>query len=110
MQTGPGRRGFLPADSNSVSSRPRIPAALSGGRAGSQLSTFFGRKYDSPERLRRSLDPGAPGAARAILRRVAGAAAVNGRFRGAARRFRPRSRIEGGQARRIVVPHTEETR
>jgi hypothetical protein len=57
MQTGPERRGFLPADSNSVASRPRIPAALSGGRAGSQLSTYFGRKYDSPDRLRRSLDP-----------------------------------------------------
>ncbi len=57
MQTGPERRGFVPADSHSVSSRPRIPAALSGGRAGSQLSTFFGRKYDSPDRLRRSLDP-----------------------------------------------------
>jgi hypothetical protein len=57
MQTGAERRGFLPADSNSVSSRPRISAALSGGRAGSQLSTFFGRKYDSPDRLRRSLDP-----------------------------------------------------
>lgn len=57
MQTGPERRSFLPADSNSVSSRPRLPAALSGGRAGSQLSTFFGRKYDTPDRLRRSLDP-----------------------------------------------------
>ena len=56
MQTGREHRGFLPADSNSVSSRPRIPAALSGGRAGSLLSTFFGRKYDSPDALRRSLD------------------------------------------------------
>jgi hypothetical protein len=57
MQTGPERRGFLPADSHSVSSRPRIAAALSGGRPGSQLSSFFGRKYGTPDELRRSLDP-----------------------------------------------------
>jgi hypothetical protein len=57
LQTGRERRGFVPADSNSVSSRPRIPATLSGGRPGSLLSTFFGRKYDSPDALRRSLDP-----------------------------------------------------
>ncbi len=57
MQTGPERRGFLPTDSNSVSSRPRIPSALSGGRPGSLLSTFFGRKYETPDSLRRTLEP-----------------------------------------------------
>ena len=103
MQTGREHRGFLPADSNSVSSRPRIPAALSGGRAGSLLSTFFGRKYDSPDACD-AASSRPPAAARAVLRPVAIAAALNELLA-----CWLRSRIEGGQARRIVVPRAEET-
>ena len=56
VQTGRGLRGFLPADSMATSLRPKLPAASTGGREASQLSSFYGRKYPSADRLRGTLD------------------------------------------------------
>lgn len=55
--TGRARSGFQPADSHTVSARPTLPAALAGGRDGLLVSSYFGRKYASADRLRRTLDP-----------------------------------------------------
>jgi hypothetical protein len=57
MGSGPNRRGFVPADSTSTSLRPQLPLGLGGGRGGSLVSSFVGRKFETPEALRRALDP-----------------------------------------------------
>lgn len=57
MQTGRGRSGFLPMDSFSTSMRPQIPAQLALGRKGPLVSSYFGRKYPTPDALRRTLTP-----------------------------------------------------
>ena len=55
MQAGRARGGFLPMDSYSMSMRPQIPAQLALGRSGPLVSSFFGRKYPTPDALRRTL-------------------------------------------------------
>lgn len=55
MQAGRARSGFLPMDSYSMSMRPQIPAQLALGRSGPLVSSFFGRKYPTPDALRRTL-------------------------------------------------------
>ncbi len=57
MPTGRERGGFLPMDSYSVSMRPQMPAQLALGRSGPLVSSFFGRKYATPDTLRRALTP-----------------------------------------------------
>lgn len=57
MQTGRERGGFLPMDSFSNSMRPQIPAPLALGRKGPLVSSFYGRKYATPDALRRTLTP-----------------------------------------------------
>lgn len=57
MGRGATRRGFVPADSMSTSLRPQLPVSLGGGRGGSLVSSFVGRKFETPEALRRALEP-----------------------------------------------------
>jgi hypothetical protein len=58
MPSGTARGGFLPSDAMSTSLRPKLPAALGGGRVGSLVSSYYGRKYATLDALRRALDPG----------------------------------------------------
>jgi hypothetical protein len=44
-------------DSFSNSMRPQIPAPLALGRKGPLVSSFYGRKYATPDALRRTLTP-----------------------------------------------------
>jgi len=60
MQTGTSRRGFTPSDTMSNSLRPKLPSSLGGGRSGSLVSTFYGRKYPTLDALHRTMDPGHP--------------------------------------------------
>jgi hypothetical protein len=60
MQTAMLHRGFMPSDAMSTSFRPKLPAALGGGRSGSLVSTYYGRKYPTLDALRRAMDPGHP--------------------------------------------------